>query len=336
LSQSVTQSGGGRDGVAEDLHRTVDVVAGARFAPTGEGDSKKTRHSMKVFVAGATGVIGRALVPRLVNAGHEVIGMSNDESRSGLLRALGARPVVVDVFDGVALKAAVQHEHPDAVIDELTSLGKGDYAANDRIRKLGTRNLIDAAVAAGIERVVAQSYCLYASGEGLAHEDDPLDLTSGESEGRVEGVLALEETVGEVAGGVILRYGTLYGPGTAYAADGSVADQFRRGKFVPTDDITSFVHVDDAAQAAVFALKWPKGPVNIVDDEPASDTVWGPVFAAAVGAPPPVKFVAPAKRRRGVSNAKARRELGWQSIHPSWREGFRAIAAEGSEVRRSA
>jgi nucleoside-diphosphate-sugar epimerase len=292
---------------------------------------------MKVFVAGATGVIGRALVPRLVKAGHEVVGMSNDESRSGLLRALGAQPVVVDVFDRVALTAALEREHPDALIHELTSLGKGDYAANNRIRKLGTRNLIDAAVAAGIERVVAQSYCLYAPGEGLANEDDPLDLSPGAYGGSVEGILALEHAVSEVASGVVLRYGTLYGPGTAYAPDGSVADQFRRGEFVPTDDVTSFVHVDDAAQAAVLALGWPKGPVNIVDDEPAPASVWGPVFAAAVGAPPlQVKLATLAARRRGVSNAKARRELAWQPIHPSWRQGFRELATEGSEVRRSA
>lgn len=291
---------------------------------------------MRVFVAGATGVIGRALVPRLIKAGHEVVGTSNDESRTGLLRAVGAQPVVVDVFDRVALTAAIQREHPDALIHELTSLGKGDYAANNRIRKLGTRNLIDAAAAAGIERVVAQSYCLYAPGEGLANEDDPLDLSPGAYGGSVEGILALEQTVGEVASGVILRYGTLYGPGTAYAPDGSVADQFRRGEFVPTDDVTSFVHVDDAAQSAVLALTWPKGPVNIVDDEPAPASVWGPVFAAAVGAPRQVNFVAPATRRRGVSNAKARRELAWQPIHPSWREGFKELATEGSGVRRSA
>lgn len=292
---------------------------------------------MKIFVAGATGVIGRALVPRLIKAGHEVVGMSNDESRSELLRTLGAKPVVVDVFDRDALTAAVQGERPDALIHQLTSLGKGDYTANNRLRKIGTRNLIDAAVAAGIDRVVAQSYCLYAPAEGLAKEDDSLDLSSGAFDGSVEGILAVEQTVGEVANGVILRYGALYGPGTAYAPDGAVTDQFRRGVFVATDDVTSFVHVDDAAQAAVLALEWPRGPVNIVDDEPAPVSVWGPVFAAAVGArPPQVKLVDPAKRLRGVSNAKARRERAWQPIHPSWREVFRELATEGSQVRRSA
>jgi len=286
---------------------------------------------MKVFVAGATGVIGRALVPRLLEAGHEVVGMSKDESRSGLLRALGAQAVVVDVFDRAALTAALQREHPDALIDELTSLGKVDFAANNRMWRIGTRNIIDAAMAAGIDRVVAQSYCVYAPGEGLATEGDPLDLSSVAQRSNVEGVIALEQAVGEVANGVVLRYGTLYGPGTWYAVDGRVADQLRRGVFNATDDVTSFVHVDEAAEAAVLALSWPKGPVNIVDDEPASASVWAPVFAAAVGVPrPQLKPVNPATRSRGVSNAKARRELGWQPIHPSWREGFNALLAAQS------
>ncbi len=285
---------------------------------------------MKVFVAGATGVIGRALVPRLIKAGHEVVGMSNDDSRNELLRTLGAKPVVVDVFDRDALTAAMQREHPDALIDQLTSLGKGDYAANNRIRQVGTRNLVDAAGAAGIDRVVAQSYCFYAPGDCLATETDPLDLSSGAFGGSVEGILGLEQTIGEVANGVVLRYGALYGPGTAYAPDGAVVDQLRRGEFVATDDVSSFVHVDDAAQAAVLALAWPKGVVNIVDDEPAPASEWGPVLAALVGAPPPkVKLVPPATRRRGVSNAKAHRELAWRPIHPTWREGF-TIHAHGS------
>jgi nucleoside-diphosphate-sugar epimerase len=297
-----------------------------------ERDEFHEKRSMKVFVAGATGVIGRALVPRLVRAGHQVVGMSNDESRSRLLLALGAEPVVVDVFDRDAVTAAVHRTRPDALIDELTSLGTGDYVANNRIRKLGTRNLVDAALAAGISRVVAQSYCLYAPGEGLAHEDDPLDLSS-HADGSFEGILPLEQAVGEVANGVILRYGTLYGPGTAYAPDGSAADQFRRGEFVPNEAVTSFVHVEDAAQAAVLALAWPKGTFNIVDDEPAPASVWGPVFAAAVGAPRHVKLLAPATRRRGASNAKARRQLAWQPIHRSWREGFKEFAS--SDVRPS-
>jgi nucleoside-diphosphate-sugar epimerase len=278
---------------------------------------------MKVFVAGATGVIGRDLVARLVKAGHEVIGMSNDQAKSALCRTLGAKAVVVDVFDRGELTTAMQREKPDAVIDELTSLGQGDYAANNRIRAEGTRNLVDAATAAGVERFVAQSYGLYAPGDGLATEEDPLDR-SGAFEGSVQGIVALEQAVGALPAGVVLRYGALYGPGTAYAALGSVADQLRRGEFVATDDVTSFVHVDDAAQAAALALEWPKGIFNIVDDESAPSRVWAPVLAALLSAPSPRTTARTSTPpQRGVSNAKARRERGWQPIHPSWRDGFK-------------
>lgn len=290
---------------------------------------------MRVFVAGASGVIGRALVPRLVTAGHEVIGMSNEQSTSGLLRALGARPMVVDVFDRTELTMAVQREKPDAVIDELTSLGKGDYAATNRIREEGTRNLVDAATAAGVDRFVAQSYCFYAPGTGLASEEDALDLSSGAFGGSIAGIAALERTVNEVPNGVILRYGTLYGPETWYAPGGAIAGQLLRGEFVATDDVTSFVHVDDAAEAAVLALDWPKGTFNIVDDEPAPATEWAPWLATMIGAPPPrTTTSASTTRRRGVSNAKARREVAWRPIHPSWRDAFAHDFAAAADVRR--
>lgn len=260
--------------------------------------------------------------------------MSNDESRNGLLRALGANPVVVDVFDRAALTAAFQREKPDAVIDELTSLGKANYAANTRLRDEGTHNLVDAATAAGVERFIAQSYSLYAPGSGLAKEDDPLDLSSGAFEGSIAGIVALERTVDQMPTGVILRYGTLYGPGTWYAPGGPIAGQLLHGDFVATNDVTSFVHVEDAAQAAVLALDWPKGTFNIVDDEPAPENVWVPVLAALVGAPPPRTKTTTAPPRRGVSNAKARREVAWQPIHPSWREELKNEYAIVSEVQQ--
>lgn len=281
---------------------------------------------MKIFLAGATGVIGRALVPRLVKEGHEVAGMTNDASKGEMLRALGARPVVVDVFNREALFAAVKDARPDALIHELTSLRMGDYAVNNRIRIEGTRNLVDAAQAAGVRRIVAQSYCFYAPKEGLARESDPLDLESGAYGESIAGILAVEQMVGEVPEGVILRYGTLYGPGTWFARDGFVADQIRNGKPGPIGDVISFLHVEDAARAALLALAWPKGVVNIVDDEPTRAVDWVPVFAAAIGAPtPPIK--ATGDVHPGVSNAKARRELGWEPLYPSWREGFKTALA---------
>ena len=279
---------------------------------------------MKVFVAGAAGVIGRVLVPRLVRAGHDVAGMIRAAGKGEWLRSQGARPIVADVFDRQGLTAALRAERFDAIIDQLTSLGAGDYAANIRIRTEGTGNLLDAAAAAGIRRVVAQSFCMYASGDGVAQEGDALDLESGIYGGSIRGIVAMEDAVNGF-GGVILRYGMLYGPGTWFARDGLIADQMRRGEFVATDDIASFLHIEDAAQAAVLALEWPAGTVNIVDDEPAPATEWAPVFADALGVAAPKVKAGGGSVERGVSNAKAKREFGWQPIHPSWREGFRRV-----------
>lgn len=279
---------------------------------------------MKVFVAGATGVIGRSLVPRLIEAGHEVIGMSNDQSRNDSVRALGAKPVVVDVFDRAGLVNALQQERPDAVIDQLTSLGKADYTANNRLRKEGTRNLVDAATSAGVDRFVAQSYCLYAPSDALVTEEDPLDLSSGAYQRSVEGVVGLEKIVNELAHGVILRYGSLYGPGTWYAPGGPIPEKIARGEFVATDDITSFVHVDDAAQSAVLALDWPKGTFNIVDDDPVPMSEWAAFLATLIGAPSPGTTSTPREKRiPAVSNEKARRDVGWRPIHASWRDVFK-------------
>lgn len=293
---------------------------------------------MKVFVAGATGVIGRSLVTRLVKAGHDVIGMTNDPGERAWLRSVAVKPIVVDVFDRAALAAAVLREHPSAVIDQLTSLHSGDYAANNHLREEGTRNLVDAAKASGVERFVAQSYSLYAPGEGLATEADALDLSDTWSSGSITGIVALEKKVNEMPKGVLLRYGTLYGPGTWYGPGGPIAAKLLHGDFLATDDVTSFVHVEDAAQAALLALAWPKGTFNIVDDEPATATVWAPAVAASIGGPAPRTMTRPlGERQRGVSNAKARRELAWQPIYPSWRDGFKnAFSAAGELQRRSA
>ncbi len=278
---------------------------------------------MKIFVAGSTGVIGRRLVPLLLQAGHEVVGMTSDPGHAGLLEVLGAQPAVVDVLNRDGLCAAVQVQRPDAIIHQLTSLIRGDYAANSRIRVEGTRNLVEAALGANVKRMVAQSYCLYTPGEGQATEEDPLDLDSPQYGPSGEAILALERALGQILYGVVLRYGTLYGPGAGLGREGAMAEQVRRGQVEATDDVSSFVHVDDAARAALLALGWPKGVVNIVDDEPAAGTEWLPVYAEAIGAPPPPVRHSDGPVARGASNAKARHELGWQPLYPTWREGFK-------------
>jgi nucleoside-diphosphate-sugar epimerase len=283
--------------------------------------------TMKVLVAGATGAIGRTLIPLLIQADHAVVGIAKNAAEARSVDSLGALPVVVDVFDREQLCAIVRDERPDAIIDQLTDLRTSDYTTNDRLRTEGTRNLVDAALSVGVDRIVTQSFCIYAPGPGLARESDPLEIRSNADGRSVDGIVALERAVGEVAHGVILRYGTLYGPDTSFSPASAVAEQVRKGAVVANDDLTSFLHIADAAGAVLSALSWPKGPVNVVDDEPARGRDWMPVFAEAIGAPPPRGAAhygnTPGSMPRAVSNAKARNELSWHPRYPTWREGFR-------------
>jgi nucleoside-diphosphate-sugar epimerase len=279
----------------------------------------------KVLVAGATGVIGRRLVPLLLAAGYEVVGTTRDPSKADQLLRLGAGAVVVDAFGRDGLLAALEAARPHAVIHQLTDLRERDLAANARLRIEGTRNLVDAASAVGVRRMVAQSIAFaYAPGDGPAREKDPLDVDAPSPRREtVLGVQALEQAVLDLPEGVVLRYGLLYGPGTWFASDGPVADQVRRGERAATDGVASFIHAEDAAQAALQALSWPPGVVNVVDDEPAPGRAWLPVYAAALGAPEPPVRSGSDRGERGASNAKARLELGWNPRYPSWRDGFR-------------
>ena len=284
---------------------------------------------MRIFLAGATGVIGRPLVPRLVGQGHSVTGLVRRAADAEWLRGLGAEAVVGDVFDRDGVLGAVRRAAPEVVMHQLTDLKGGNFQANSEMRKTGTRHLVDAALAAGVRRVVAQSIAwMYEAGEVPAAEDVPLDLGADGSRLRaVKGVAALEAAVREAPEWVVLRYGLLYGPGTWYARDGLMAERAARGELAADGDVSSFVHVDDAADAAVAALKWPTGAVNVCDDVPAAGREWVPVFCRAVGAPDPVVAV-PAERHgwaRGASNEHARKDLSWAPAYPSWREGFAAL-----------
>ena len=282
------------------------------------------RFNMKILLVGATGVIGRQLIPLLVASGHAVTGTTRVAEKSRLLQQLGASSVVVDVFEREKLFTVVHEAQPDVVIDQLTDLSERNTVVNARIRKVGTRNLVDAAKKAGVRHLIAQSIAwAYAPGEGPADESVPLDIEAPEPRRTtIEGVQALESAVGEMERGVVLRYGVLYGPGTWYAPDGLIAKQVRRGQLVADEGVTSFLHVDDAARAALLALNWPQGVINVVDDEPAPATVWLPVYAAMLGASAPNVQVEHPRAARGATNTKARRLLNWQPLYPSWREGF--------------
>jgi nucleoside-diphosphate-sugar epimerase len=225
---------------------------------------------------------------------------------------------------------AVRSAAPEVVMHQLTDLRDQDFAANSELRKTGTRHLVDAALAAGARRVVAQSIAwAYQAGDVPAAESTPLDLAaSGSRRATVRGVAALEAAVRDAPEWVLLRYGLLYGPGTWYARDGLMAQRARRGELAADGDVSSFVHIDDAADAAIAALEWPPGAVNVCDNLPAAGREWVPAFGRAVGAPAAPVPASDAERHRwarGASNAYARKVLSWTPAYPSWREGFAAL-----------
>jgi nucleoside-diphosphate-sugar epimerase len=300
---------------------------------------------MRIFLAGASGAVGRPLVGMLAARGHAVVGTTRDPGKADLLRSLGATPVVLDVFDRDRLAAAVREARPDAVIHQLTDLSRMDFVATNRLRIEGTRNLVDAAKAVGVRRMVTQSFGpAYEPGEGLATEETPLyEQAAGAWDGgaalaseagpaaattdrvsaTVGALLSMEAAVAELPESVVLRYGLLYGPGTGFAADGPMTAAVRQGQMPINENVISFLHVEDAARAAVLALDWPAGIYNIVDDDPAPAREWLPRFAAEVGGPtPPQVDGKDALMSRGLSNAKAKRQVGWSPLHPSWRAGF--------------
>lgn len=308
---------------------------------------------MRVLVAGAGGVIGRPLVRLLSAAGHEVVALTRSAGSLEQLRVTGAEPVSCDALDAAALAGAVQAARPDVVVNQLTALpprisprriGR-DLAATNRLRTQGTRNLMAAAAAAGAGQVVAQSVAFaYApDGDDLRRESDPLYLRApGGFAQAVAGVADLERETRGNAGviGAVLRYGFFYGPGTSYAAGGSIAADVRRRRFPvigPGSGVFSFIHVEDAAIATIAAIEQrAEGVYNIVDDEPAAAAEWLPAYAAILGAPPPRRVPVWAGRMfggayavhvmtqlPGASNDHARAALGWRPLRPSWRGGWR-------------
>jgi len=306
---------------------------------------------VKVFLAGGSGVIGRRLIPQLVAAGHQVAATTRSTAKGSMIQSLGAIPVVVDALDAPALSKALTDFQPEAVMNQLSDLPQRYnprklgpyYERTSRLRVEATRTLLAAAKEAGARRFVYQSlaFMYVPAGPAALDEDAKLALHAPEPFGSavratVEGErLALSD---DGITGVALRYGQLYGPGTYFDHEGDFARQARR-RMLPIvgsgGGVFSFLHVDDAAGAAVVALERGDGAYNIVDDDPASARDWIPAFCRDVGAPAPMhvpgwlvellagKFAAATMQRgRGASNAKAKRELGWEPRHPTWRDGF--------------
>ncbi|OIH94995.1 MULTISPECIES: NAD(P)-dependent oxidoreductase [unclassified Curtobacterium] len=277
---------------------------------------------MRILVAGGSGVLARSVVPLLLAAGHDLTLTSRSAEKARLLEGPGVDAAVLDALDRDGTMATVASAEPDVVLHLMTDLGTGNSASNARLRSTGTRNLVDAARAAGVDRIVAQSISwVYPPGTEPATEADPLDPDAAEPRRTtVTAVRALEDAVQEVGAGVVLRFGQLYGPGTWYSAEGRFGEAARAGLLPATETVTSFVHVDDAAAAVVAALGWTAGVRNVVDDEPASGTAWVPAFSAAVAGPTP-RVEQTGDLGRPVSNQLAR-ESGFTPRWSSWRTGF--------------
>lgn len=302
---------------------------------------------MRVFVAGGSGVIGRRLVPQLVARGHQVTATTTNPAKLGSLEQLGADAVVMDGLDAMSVGEAVAAARPDVVVHQMTAIaGKPDmkhmdrwFATTNRLRTEGTDHLLAAAEATGVPHFVAQSYAGWngiREGGWVKTEADPLDLHTGTAaHPGMEAICHVEDVVLE-AGGAVLRYGALYGPG---ATDDQV-ELVRKRQFPLVGGGTgycSWVHLDDAASATVLAVEQKaSGVFNIVDDEPAPASEWLPYLAECAGAKPPMRVpkwlarvlageqaVTMMTEGRGFSNAKAKRDLGWELRYPSWRVGFK-------------
>jgi nucleoside-diphosphate-sugar epimerase len=310
---------------------------------------------MRILVAGATGALGRRLIPRLVARDHEVTGLTRSPEKREAVRELGAQPVIADALDAEAIAHAVAATAPEVIIHQLTALagrlGGGDYRKvmepTNRLRTEATDHLLAAGRAVGVRRFIAQSYAgsgmpFARTGGAVKSEEDPLDPAPPRGmRDAIQAIRHLEEAVtgANWTEGIVLRYGSFYGPGTSLARDGEHFEMIRARKLPLVGGGTgtwSFIHIDDAAEATVAAVeRGSRGIYNIVDDEPARVADWVPAAAAALGAKPPRRVprwlarllageeaVVIMTEGRGASNAKAKRELDWTPTHASWRSGF--------------
>lgn len=314
---------------------------------------------MRILVAGATGALGKQLVPRLAAGGHDVTGITRSDAKQRMIRDMGARAAVADALDAEAVARVVAQTEPEVIVHQLSALSGAMNArsyremleATNRLRIEGTDHLLAAGRAIGVRKFVAQSYCgsgmpFARTGGPVKTEEDPLDPAPvGDMRAGIDALRHLENAVtgADWTEGIVLRYGGFYGPGTSLARGGEHFEMIRKRKMPVIGSgagIWSFVHIEDAADATMIAIeRGRRGIYNIVDDDPAPVNEWLPAAAAALGARKPLRvprwlgrlvagegFTVMMTEVRGASNAKAKRELGWTPRHPSWREGFREAA----------
>ncbi|MCJ1781332.1 NAD-dependent epimerase/dehydratase family protein [Mammaliicoccus sciuri] len=280
----------------------------------------------KIFVTGATGVIGTKLTKRLIEEGYEVAGLTTSEKGKEKLDNAGVKAYIGNILEYDTIEKSIGDFKPDIIMNEITDLKQVDMSANTKVRIEGTRNLVEAAIKHDVPHIQSQSIAfVYEAGDTLATEETSLDYdASGDRKITVDGVEGLEKESARLNKHVILRYGLLYGPGTWYGKDGMIYNQFINGEFTMTDGVQSFIHIDDAVETAIQALNFESGIYNVADDEPVKGDDWAKWYANELNVSPTLNIDPAAPFERGVTNKKFK-DQGGKLIYTTWKDGMHPI-----------
>lgn len=280
----------------------------------------------KIFVTGATGLIGTKLTKRLIEEGYEVAGLTTSEKGKEKLDNAGVKAYIGNILEYDTIEKNIGDFKPDIIMNEITDLKQVDMSANTKVRIEGTRNLVEAAIKHDVPHIQSQSIAfVYEAGDTLATEETSLDYdASGDRKITVDGVEGLEKESARLNKHVILRYGLLYGPGTWYGKDGMIYNQFINGEVTMTDGVQSFIHIDDAVETAIQALNFESGIYNVADDEPVKGDDWAKWYSNELNVTPTLNIEPAAPFERGVTNKKFK-DQGGKLIYSTWKDGMHPI-----------
>ncbi len=280
----------------------------------------------KIFVTGATGLIGTKLTKRLIEEGYEVAGLTTSEKGKEKLDNAGVKAYIGNILEYDTIEKSIGDFKPDIIMNEITDLKQVDMSANTKVRIEGTKNLVEAAIKHDVPHIQSQSIAfVYEAGDTLATEETSLDYdASGDRKITVDGVEGLEKESARLNKHVILRYGLLYGPGTWYGKDGMIYNQFINGEVTMTDGVQSFIHIDDAVETAIQALNFDSGIYNVADDEPVKGDDWAKWYANELNVSPTLNIEPAASFERGVTNKKFK-DQGGKLIYTTWKDGMHPI-----------
>ncbi|MCJ1749628.1 NAD(P)-dependent oxidoreductase [Mammaliicoccus sciuri] len=280
----------------------------------------------KIFVTGATGLIGTKLTKRLIEEGYEVAGLTTSEKGKEKLDNAGVKAYIGNILEYDTIEKSIGDFKPDIIMNEITDLKQVDMSANTKVRIEGTRNLVEAAIKHDVPHIQSQSIAfVYEAGDTLATEETSLDYdASGDRKITVDGVEGLEKESARLNKHVILRYGLLYGPGTWYGKDGMIYNQFINGEVTMTDGVQSFIHIDDAVETAIQALNFESGIYNVADDDPVKGDDWAKWYANELNVTPTLNIEPAAPFERGVTNKKFK-DQGGKLIYATWKDGMHPI-----------